>query len=93
VLDPERPHADDTAAGAVLVGVPGDHAVVHHRALRRIHADVAGTVELRLDLSDLGGDELVVVDERVVSEGAARRSCRGWLICQPRGPKAGASRW
>src|SRR5262245_926605 len=59
-----------------LVGVPRDHAVVHLRAFRRVHADVAGPVELRLDLPDLGRDELVVVDERVVSEGAARRRAR-----------------
>ena len=73
MLDTERPHADNAPAAAVLVGVPGDHAVVHHRTLRRVHADVAGPVELRLDLSDLGGHELVVVDERVVPERAARR--------------------
>src|SRR4029434_1040608 len=68
-----RPHAHDAPAGAVLVGVPGDHAVVHLRALRRVHADVTGPVELGLDLPDLGRDELVVVGERVVPERAPGR--------------------
>src|SRR5437867_5434571 len=55
MLDAQRTHADHAAARAVLVGVPGDHVVVHHRALRRVHADVTRTVELRLDLADLRG--------------------------------------
>ena len=73
MLHAQRSHADHAAAGAVLVRIPGDHAVIHERAFRRVHADVAGAVELRLDLADLGRHEFVVVDERVVAEGAAGR--------------------
>src|SRR5207253_9276015 len=64
---------DHSRAGAALVGVPGVHAVVHDRPLRRVHTDVAGAVELRLNLPDLGRHELVVVDERVLAEGTT-----GW---------------
>src|SRR5437773_271619 len=38
MLDAQRTHAHHAAARAVLVGVPGDHALVHHRALRRVDA-------------------------------------------------------
>src|SRR5262249_12362138 len=62
VLDAEGAHPDHAVARAALVGVPGDDAVVHHRPLRGVHADVAGPVELGLDLADLGGHQLVVVD-------------------------------
>src|SRR5262249_16707142 len=73
MLHAQRAHADHASAGTVLVGVPRDHAVVHHWALRRVHADVAGPVELGLDLADLGRDELVVIDERVLPERPAGR--------------------
>src|SRR5438034_7608897 len=73
MLEAQRTHAHHAAASAVLVGVPGDHAVVHHRALRRVHADVTRTVELRLDLADLRGHQLVVGDQRVLAERAPGR--------------------
>ena len=41
---------------------------------------MARPVELRLDLADLGRQELVVINERVLAEGAAgRRSADGHL--------------
>src|SRR5262245_40108152 len=73
VLHPERPHPEHPATGAVLVCIPRVHAVVHHRPFRRVHPDVAGAVKLRLNLADLGGDKLVVVDEGVLAEGATGR--------------------
>ena len=36
-------------------------------SLRGVHADVAGTVELGLDLADFGGDQLIVIDQRVLA--------------------------
>src|SRR5262249_58736768 len=42
MLDAERTHADHAAAAAVLISLPPAHAVVHHRALRRVDTDVAG---------------------------------------------------
>src|SRR5215813_4292045 len=76
MLYSEGPHAHHTVAGAALVGVPRDDAVVHHGALGGVHPDVAGAVELRLDLADLGDDELIVINERVLAEGTARRGSR-----------------
>ena len=71
VFHAQRPHAHHAATGATLVGIPGDAAVVEDRALGSVHADVAGTVELGLDLADFGGDQFVVVHQCVLAEGAA----------------------
>src|SRR5262249_4342073 len=37
-----------------------------------VHPNVAGTVKLRLNLPDLGGHQLVVVDESILAKGTAR---------------------
>ena len=52
VFDAERAHADHAAPGAAFVGIPSQAAVVHHRPLRRVDADVPRAVELRADLPD-----------------------------------------
>jgi hypothetical protein len=69
-LHAEVAHADHAAAGSTLVGFLAPAAVVEEVALRRANADVAGAVELRPDLAELGRDELVVIDEGVLAEGA-----------------------
>src|SRR5262249_39670922 len=66
VLDPQGTHSHHASARPALVRVPDIDAVVHDRSLRRVHADVAGPVELGADLADLGDHKLVVIDERVV---------------------------
>src|SRR5262249_45289502 len=71
VFDAQRTHAHDAPACAALIGIPRNAAVVEERTLGRVHADVAGTVELRLDLADLGGDQFVVIRQRVLPERAA----------------------
>ena len=52
VFDAERAHADHAAAGAAFVGIPSQAAVVHHRPLGGVDADVSRAVELRADLAD-----------------------------------------
>src|SRR5207253_3063856 len=69
VLDAEDAHAEHATARASLVGLFTPAPVVVEVALRGPHADVARAVELGADLADLGLDELVVVDERVLAEG------------------------
>ena len=76
VLDAEVAHADRPVAAAALVGLLPLTAVVEDVALRGPHADVARPVELGADLADLGRDELVVEDEPVAAERAARRRAR-----------------
>jgi hypothetical protein len=75
-LHAEIAHADHAAAAAALVRLLAPAPVVHEVALRRSNADVARAVELRPDLADLGRDELVVVDERVLPERPAGRRAR-----------------
>src|SRR5262249_58206556 len=55
--------------------------------LRRVHADVAGAVELRTDLTDLRDHEFVVVDEGILAEGTTSGRARDDEL-----PAAGAER-
>jgi len=89
VLDAEDAHAEDATARASLVGLFAPAPVVVEVALRCPHADVARAVELGADLADLGLDELVVVDERVLAGPSV--GVPGISIVQDRAPKAGMS--
>ena len=90
ILDPEVAHAQDHVAGAALVGRLALAAVVEQVALGGADADVARTVELGADLTDLGGDQLVVEDQAVAAERPAGRRARN-VSRNPRAPKNGMS--
>src|SRR5205823_4938202 len=72
-IEPEITVAGVEEPAVALVGFLAPAAVVHEVTLRCPHADVAGTVELRPDLADLGRHQLVVIDERVLPERPAGR--------------------
>jgi hypothetical protein len=84
---------DEAAHEAELAHVL--HAQRTHPDDPRAGAALVGLPDVHavgLDLADLSGHELVVVDERVLAEGPTG-GVPGMLSCHPRGPKPGASRW
>ena len=71
VINTVRAHAHNLPAGATLICVPADNAVVTHRAFRGVHINVTRAVELSLNLTDLCGDQFIMVDQGVFAERTA----------------------
>ena len=88
VLDAIGAHAHRSSARAALIGLGKQVPVVEEHALRGIDADMTGSVELRADLPDFGGDILIMINQRILTKRAPLRCAR-----QNHAPLPRTERW